>query len=106
VTAQNLFFGTKTYILPKNSTVARFYRNLMVKEWEVHALTARRQHRLGQAFQLLLQGLRLCARVLGRLSAAGTRQRYLFVGTFTQREENGRSSPSASFSSVLCIDEM
>lgn len=64
----------KTCIFPKNSTFILFYHNLMIKEWEVHALSARQQHRLGQAFQLLLQGLELSvaqgARVLGRLSTA------------------------------------
>lgn len=80
----------KIYILPKNSTFILFYCNVMVREWEVHALSAlraRQQHWLGQAFQLLLRGLQLraaeSARVLGRLRSGGVREHYLFVGTFT-----------------------
>lgn len=102
--AQNLFFRTKTYILPKNSTFILFCDNLMVREWEVHAQSARGEHRLGQAFRLLRRGLQLhgaeSARVLGWPSTAGAREHPLLPGTFVQREGNGGSSPSSSFFSV------
>lgn len=70
------FQDKNLHVLPQNSTFILFCQSLIIREWEVHALSARQQHIQRQAFQQLLQVLH--QRVLGRLSAAGACEHHLW----------------------------
>lgn len=99
------FQDKNLHLLPKNSTFILFCQNLVVREWEVHALSARQQHRQRQASQQVLQVLQFCAQSPGE--AEHSRSMWTSsVWTFIWYKGNEHSSPSSSFFPVLCTHEM